>query len=73
MKFSAVPAEELVIDAQRFRGEAGMANDFFGPRLGRPAGQANNMRSMNAQFEEYEVRLSLADSLSSFSFCLDSY
>jgi hypothetical protein len=56
------PAEELVIDAQLFRGEAGMANDFLGPRSGRPAGKANNARTMNAQFEEYEVRLSLPGS-----------
>jgi hypothetical protein len=52
----AGPAEELVIDAQRFRGEAGMANDFLGPRSGRPAGQADSRRTLNADFEEYLVR-----------------
>ncbi len=33
-----------------------MANDFLGPRSGLPASPAKNGRTMNAQFEEYEVR-----------------
>ncbi len=40
-----------------------MANDYLGPRSGRPAGKADTARTMNAQFEEYEVRLSLPGSL----------
>ena len=44
---------ELIVDARVVRNEAGMANDYYGPRAGRARPPAS--RRANADLEEYEV------------------